>query len=291
MNSLVLDLQLAAWNSNEKVSELVRKGYIIAKKLELEEFSKWIEAELFGYEENAEIPKYRVIRGNVKAFNPYHGWKIVHFPNDETEEAYSTRLVSQSIAELEELYQSSTEGFRMEFPSEASTNLYQSIGLEASLHIPRNQIFKILDFVKSTILDWSLKLEKDGILGEGMTFSEEEKETASDSKYVTYIHNMYNSQLQQGTTSSKQVNNDLEQLSKIIDQIKVKIENVDVAESERANLEAEVQKIREQLEGNEPKVGVIKGSLTAIGRIVSGASESALTEQLTTLIQQGMNSI
>ena len=36
----------------------------------------------------------------------------------------------------------------------------------------------VLDAVRNAILDWTLKLEQDGILGEGMTFSTEEKQTA-----------------------------------------------------------------------------------------------------------------
>lgn len=43
--------------------------------------------------------------------------------------------------------------------------------------------------MKDIILKWSLRLEKDGILGEGMTFSVQEKAIASQKDYTILIYN------------------------------------------------------------------------------------------------------
>jgi len=40
------------------------------------------------------------------------------------------------------------------------------------------QIAAVFDAVRNRILDWTLKLEAEGILGEGMTFTQKEKEAA-----------------------------------------------------------------------------------------------------------------
>jgi len=50
--------------------------------------------------------------------------------------------------------------------------------LRPTLHISENQIHGILDVVRNTILNWAMKLEEEGILGEGLTFSHEEKQKA-----------------------------------------------------------------------------------------------------------------
>lgn len=45
--------------------------------------------------------------------------------------------------------------------------------------VGRAQIRGIVDSVRTIVLEWSLKLEKDGILGDRLSFSREEKEKAS----------------------------------------------------------------------------------------------------------------
>jgi hypothetical protein len=44
--------------------------------------------------------------------------------------------------------------------------------------ISHNQLAGIVDTVRTIIVEWSLKLEAEGILGAGMTFSESEKKKA-----------------------------------------------------------------------------------------------------------------
>ena len=61
------------------------------------------------------------------------------------------------------------------------------------LEIHISQVTKISESVKNIILSWSLRLEKDGILGEGMTFSTQEKTIASQKDYTVLIYNtIYN---------------------------------------------------------------------------------------------------
>lgn len=71
VNSLVLELQSAAWNSEEKVTNLLRKALVVAKKLGVTEFASWIDSEMYGYKETKVIPDYRKVTGVIRAFNPY----------------------------------------------------------------------------------------------------------------------------------------------------------------------------------------------------------------------------
>lgn len=47
-----------------------------------------------------------------------------------------------------------------------------------ALHISTASVMDIIEKVKNTILEWTLKLEEEGVLGEGMRFSDKEKQTA-----------------------------------------------------------------------------------------------------------------
>jgi hypothetical protein len=49
-----------------------------------------------------------------------------------------------------------------------------------ALEVPRSAYVNILEKVRNTILAWGLKLEADGILGQGLTFNTEEKKVAAE---------------------------------------------------------------------------------------------------------------
>jgi len=78
-----------------------------------------------------------------------------------------------------------------------------------TIMIPQNAISNIIERVKNKILDWAITLEENGILGDGLSFTSEEKTKAqSEPQIVNYISNFYgavsDSQVQQGTTNSNQ---------------------------------------------------------------------------------------
>lgn len=78
-----------------------------------------------------------------------------------------------------------------------------------ALFIAVNQIFNIEESVRTAILEWAIVLEENGIIGEGMQFSKEEKEVAATTPIINnYTTNIFgdvsNSQMQQGTENSTQ---------------------------------------------------------------------------------------
>ena len=53
------------------ILQALRHAHVIAVKLGLDEFDKWIQYELNGYPKNDEVvPKYRFVTGTLKAKNP-----------------------------------------------------------------------------------------------------------------------------------------------------------------------------------------------------------------------------
>lgn len=72
MSGIVLELQKEALDETVSIESLLRKAYLVAKKLKLKDFEEWINQELNGYDN--QFPKYRSVRGEIKAWNPYYGW-------------------------------------------------------------------------------------------------------------------------------------------------------------------------------------------------------------------------
>lgn len=186
---LVEELQRDALNANVKVSDLLRKAKAIAVKLELPELEEWVEHELNGYPEG-NVPEYRVIVGQVKGRNPFHGWQPVIFGDRQTEEAYSKRRVYQRVAELENAVALSNGGeLTIPFTSKAIQLLRDATGFDFdfTLMVNGSNVVGLLDAVRNALLEWSLRLEKSGVKGEGMSFSEDERKKAHDAQAVYNI--------------------------------------------------------------------------------------------------------
>ena len=67
MSSLVLELQRDCLNPSAQTADLLRKALVIAQKLNVPEFTTWLERELTGYQDAKDLPKYRIALGEVAA--------------------------------------------------------------------------------------------------------------------------------------------------------------------------------------------------------------------------------
>ena len=191
MAGLVSELQKDALDANVKVSDLLRKAYVVATKLNIPDFKDWIQKELNGYDadDKDEIPNYRLITGEIRYYNPYHGLQPIIVQNTEWAKALQNRHAFQSIREFEDLMTNpDTNGsLCMSFSQETENLLYKHIprlNARPYLFFSRTTISKIIDIVKNTILEWALKLEEEGITGDGVSFSEEEKKKAENNQTI-----------------------------------------------------------------------------------------------------------
>lgn len=191
MESIILDLQRDTLNRTLCVADLLRKALLVSHKLGITEFETWINKELNGYEKIIEVPEYRILRGKIKAWKPFKGWQPLIFPDDEAQEAFSKRRFYHSIAEIEAMINREKKDFlHMPYPANIEKQLRDAIGFdtEVTLIIPVSSLVRIVDTVRTTILNWSLKLEEDGIIGEGISFSLSEKERA---RFISYEVNNF----------------------------------------------------------------------------------------------------
>jgi hypothetical protein len=191
-SSIVVELQQKAMDSAIRISDVVRMALTIATKLGLEEFRNWCLKELKGYE-GQDIPPYRQVQGELKVTHPDPAQppKVLRtrLENGEITEALNIQWVHQPVGELEEIYGSEESG-KLEMP--LATNVINRFfadtaeyrrGFTPVVVITRAQLYGILDSVRNVLLEWSLRLERDGILGEGLTFSSEEKRKAGGDTY------------------------------------------------------------------------------------------------------------
>ena len=183
--SVVLELQRLASDSQAKVSDLLRKALLVSTKLKLDDFKTWVDAELRGYREgNIEPPSYRTVQADVKAMNPYRGLIPVQMKDSSTEQLYGRVQIRNALPELEDMTKEDKGQIIQKLPPEYSAVGGMGVTFETYRVISRSQVIGVVETVRTTILEWALKLEAEGILGEDMTFSESDKMRAATSPSV-----------------------------------------------------------------------------------------------------------
>lgn len=300
MGSLVLELQRDALNPEISVLVLLRKALVVARKLNIQEFQQWVEKELNGYTERSSyLPQYRFMFGELKARNPYYGWIPVRVPS-QIHEFISKRPVHQPISEIETLVETGKDknSSLMTMPPGLEELLrdYDHIPFEMQIHIDRSQAKGVLEAVRDVVLNWSLKLEEDGILGEEMTFSQEEKQIAAKKDYSSLIQIIIGqSQVQDSSSesqsSSESFSNDLREANvanfanQVSDNARQQAnQHIHLSESRRTLAEAakEIEQLLNQLEQRNPtateleKVAYVNDETTpSFKRRVAGALQAS----------------
>lgn len=188
-DALVLELQALASNPETDVASLLRKAMLVAGKLKLSDFRSWIDLELNGYKGNATVPEYRKTRGTLHVHNPYHGLQPFIISDEKFADILQKIDIKDPIGNLVHLLENSNDG-TLQYPLPDSTVAMLMKGQRGGLGLPPMRLVSsgalatVIDGARTMVLDWSINLENEGILGEGMVFSVEEKDRASKSQNI-----------------------------------------------------------------------------------------------------------
>jgi hypothetical protein len=186
--------------------------------LNLGQFKEWIELEQKGYAGSGKaVPTYRQVHGILRIFNPYNGYQPLIIADPDLSETVSKANLNMPLSEIEATAneQGKNTHIPLAFHAQLRNLLMQGIDapipMEPSLHVARTSFAHVLHAVRDAVLNWSLELEKDGIIGDGMTFNPEEKQIAAAKAdelarqvNITIIGTMTDSSLQQGSDSANQ---------------------------------------------------------------------------------------
>ena len=153
---IVIELQREALDEKISIESLMRKAYLVARKLNLKEFEEWISQEQNGYKQ--EVPEYRNIAGEIKAWNPYHGW-IPMVLSADISDLVSKMPIPTSISELQDVYNSS-EGTVCLSVNGTLTEWFNSnmdfIPTKYQFFSTKSELYRIMSTVRNKILDWAV---------------------------------------------------------------------------------------------------------------------------------------
>lgn len=275
MGSIVRELQSSLLNPSSDILSILRTAHIIASKLELTEFDEWIQNELKGFRDNDinKFPNYRVVHGRLKAFNPMRGWIPIQCSNEELEETLCQKNIGISMPELLSLVKSIKEDdVGIHFSHKQSNRLCEMSDLgfltECALHVNKSQFFGIIESVRNHLLEWTLELEKQGILGDDLVFSETETVTAQS---VSPSINYYYGSVIQGNASNSQISSgdktkfilSVDSVKEALNTIRNQVNNEKIEREDKEQIYEMISDIDEKIQKNK-KPGVIRSALIGL---------------------------
>lgn len=291
-NGIVLDLQAELLGNDSDIVSILRKAHVIAKKLNLDQIDKWISFELNGYKNCSieEIPEYRLVRGMLKAKNPYHGLIPVILNSADLESTICERKVPNSISEIINLINTSSDTLVMNLSGEQQLLINQMcndyLSMEILLILPKSAVQDIVEKVKNAMLEWTLKLEEDGIIGEKMKFTGDEKKAAASlPQNINYFMGTTNyiagsnNEVNQVVGDNNQISFSYDEVQDIVDGAKREIEKDAVTFEDKENILDIINGIDENIKSKK-KPSIIKSALMGLKDFAFSVGATLLTSYL-----------
>ena len=282
MPALVPELVNMASDPNVSTADLLRRALVVARRLDVPDLVDWIASELNGY--RGDVPDYRCLFGELMVFDDVRGHYIQCETRGDPEVAAVLRFHKehQSVSVLEQIA-AGTGSIVRHFPLERERELMASmpIPLRPAVVFSKAQVLGIIDSARNRVLDWALDLEGRGIIGEGMSFTPQEKQAVQQQHY--HFGNVSGSQIQIGSNGSTQTQAnttsiDLEALGGLVEALGAALDRGTVQGDAADELRAELATLRAQAASPKPKWEIIKATARTIKTVAEGAAGNILGE-------------
>lgn len=170
--SLLREIQDAAIDASVPLTALLRKCKVLAARLRNEDFSRWIDNELNGYESTDDLPSYRVLSVNSKGHfsGPFQsGMRNADIPMtcmpESMRESLSHSYLMSPVAALEALVAESehstlAEPWNPDIVAHFGGEIYQNMQcMQAWKVIPATAVISAVDTIRTRVLNFVLEIE------------------------------------------------------------------------------------------------------------------------------------
>lgn len=293
MASLVEELERDAYDNAASLANMLRKAKAIGSKLQLQQPVEWVEAELNGYTAG-EVPPYRLLVGQARLRNPFHGWQPVTFADMEAERSICQLPIRSPVKEIEHLLESEGEP-SIALPGNIAARICRQSDipvLPVHVFFARNRLVAILDTVRNKLLDWALSLHNAGIKGEGMSFRDEEKARVTGKGDTYNIGSIGSFAGNLGGkvggdvngTATQNISQEFEKVAGLLAQLRTHRDQMGLDAGQRAALDGHVVQLDEELRGAAPRPGVVAGLLKSIKSVAEGAAGNLIASGVVSMI-------
>ncbi len=264
-----------ASDPNVSTADLLRRALVVARRLAVPELVDWLSQEMNGYDDRESIPEYRTMWGQLEVLQPVTGEHIPFLiQNAEKDELVRCHSEGQPISVLESIAASEGEIVKY-FPTTIEQKLMDSmrVRMRPRLVFSSAQVRGIVDGARNKILEWALDLEGRGIVGEGMSFTAQEKQAVQEQHY--HFGNVSGSQIQISSNGSTQTQanttgTDIEALKGLVQALGAML--ADAKGDTADELRAELATLKAQADSPKPKWEIIKATARSIKAVAEGAA-------------------
>jgi hypothetical protein len=297
---LILQIQQAALNSDSSLTEALRKAKLACTKLGLTDFGNWVELELNGYMDKPTdaLPKYRKLRGTPEAYNPYRGWEPIIFLSTEDKASCDFAPIGMSVPAIEVWFRNgrSPGAFEFPYPPEHANEIRAALKFQGNLHIKldTSAFANILNAVRNILLEWTIEMEKQGVLGTDLMFTADDREKSAAVTAHTVNHfnianlgalvqNADHSVVQGGVNSTLNL---AEGVRDLVDGIDRALPESDLPASIKQQAAEALTELREAANENEPDRGRLRRGLQSLKRIMEDAAGHLVAHGAISLIDK-----
>lgn len=275
MPALVPELVNMASDPAVSTADLLRRALVVARRLDVPELVEWISSELSGY--RADVPDYRKLRGTLKAHNPIRGYVPLLMSSAEQTAALSVAHLRQAVPELEKLAEGAN-GLFASLDRTLEKHLMDAMNypMRPVLSLSATQVHGAIEVIRTRVLEWALDLEGRGIIGEGMSFTPQEKQAVQQHYHFGDVSG---SQIQISSNGSTQTQanttgTDIDALKGLVQALGATL--ADVKGDSADELRADLATLKAQADSPKPKWEIIKATARSIKTVAEGAAGNIL---------------
>jgi hypothetical protein len=200
--------------------------------------------------------------------------------------------LAHGIAEIEALTQGG-DLVMVEYAGEQESFLLPLLpnASKVGTEVPVSQLRRIVDHVRDAVLEWVLQLDRAGVAGSGVSFTEKEKEQAAS--VTPPIQNFFYGelrqvQIQQGSPGSAQsmTVGDLQGVAELVKALRESLDDMRFADGERGELEKNVEVLEREIKSSRPATWAIRTALSGIWTLGSGVASSYIATKYGIQIEQ-----
>lgn len=159
----ICELQQLTIDCDTNMEKLLRKAYLLSIKVMQKDMEEWINNELTGYKNVDNLPDYRYLHGELKAYN--HGrWIPMQFGKSEQAEFFSVAPFKESVSNIIEEYNNSSNGVVSYSISDEWTQVLNKGGSFPTIYnffVPTGQLKQIICSIQNRILHWTAELKQE----------------------------------------------------------------------------------------------------------------------------------
>jgi hypothetical protein len=184
MPGLIEELVSDASDATKPVNQLLRRMKVAAVRLKLDDLEEWVEHELNGYPHGTPVPDYRIQSGIPMGEHVIHGHQPLNIDDEATRALLRLLPIPQSIGSIESLIAQPGKGnsiYWFNFPDHITARILdhnRGILRSVGLRLDESRLVDVVDAVRDRILTWALSMEKAGVTGEGLSFTQAEQKAA-----------------------------------------------------------------------------------------------------------------